>query len=135
MNGENLRQDQFLFIITNYKITAMNFFFVTGLSFHNRFNLDFCFSVSLPNPLNSQFVDVQFNESFEINGVVITFLPAGHMLGSAQILMEFAQEKYLYTGDFKLQSDESCEPFQFAKCDHLITETTFADPANSIVRR
>lgn len=79
--------------------------------------------------LRSQFVDVQFNESFEINGVVITFLPAGHMLGSAQILMEFAQEKYLYTGDFKLQSDESCEPFQFAKCDHLITETTFADPA------
>lgn len=79
--------------------------------------------------LRSQFTDVKYGETFEINGVIITFYPAGHMLGSAQILLEYAGEKYLYTGDFKLQQDDSCEPFEFVKCDHLITETTFADPA------
>lgn len=78
--------------------------------------------------LKSQFVEVGFGETFEINQVRVTFYPAGHMLGSAQILLEYAGEKYLYTGDFKLQADDSCEPFEFVACDHLITETTFADP-------
>ena len=54
--------------------------------------------------------------------------PAGHMLGSAQVLMEWEGERYLYTGDFKLQPDPTCEPFTLVPCDHLITETTFAQP-------
>ncbi|REJ82391.1 MAG: exonuclease [Bacteroidetes bacterium] len=70
----------------------------------------------------------QYGESFNLNGVKITFHPAGHILGSAQILMEHEGERYLYTGDFKLQQDESCEAFQYVECDHLITETTFASP-------
>ena len=63
-----------------------------------------------------------------MNEVAITFFPAGHMLGSAMILMEFLNEKYLYTGDFKLQPDESCEPIELVEADYLITETTFAHP-------
>ncbi len=69
-----------------------------------------------------------YREVFEIGGVKISFHPAGHILGSAQILLEYANERYLYTGDFKLQDDSSCEAFEFVECDHLITETTFADP-------
>lgn len=69
-----------------------------------------------------------YNEEFNFNGVKITLHPAGHILGSAQVLMEYEGEKYLYTGDFKLQEDGSCEAFEFVECDHLITETTFADP-------
>ena len=42
--------------------------------------------------------------------------------------MEWEGERYLYTGDFKLQPDPTCEPFTLVPCDHLITETTFAQP-------
>lgn len=77
---------------------------------------------------HSEFIKVNFGESFFINEVKITFYPAGHILGSAQILMENEGLRYLYTGDFKTQADESCETFQFIECDHLITETTFASP-------
>jgi putative mRNA 3-end processing factor len=81
--------------------------------------------------LRSRFVDVEYAKPFDMNGVQVTFFPAGHMLGSAQVLLEHNGTRYLYTGDFKLQHDESCEPFEFVKCDILITETTFADPEYS----
>ncbi|MEJ7558374.1 MAG: exonuclease [Pedobacter sp.] len=68
-----------------------------------------------------------YRESFNIRGVSITFIPAGHMLGSAMILMEYQGIKYLYTGDYKLQPDATCEPIEFVKAHVLITETTFAD--------
>lgn len=69
-----------------------------------------------------------FDDTFVINDVVITFIPAGHILGSAQILMEYKGVRYLYTGDYKLQDDPTCEPIQFVHADVLITETTFANP-------
>lgn len=69
-----------------------------------------------------------YGQSFEINGVKITFHSAGHILGSAQILMEYQGIKYLYTGDYKLQEDATCTPIEFVEADVLITETTFADP-------
>jgi putative mRNA 3-end processing factor len=64
-----------------------------------------------------------------LNAVKITFYPAGHMLGSAQFLMEHDGTRYLYTGDFKTVRDPSCETFEYISSDVLITETTFADPA------
>ena len=69
-----------------------------------------------------------FGESFEVGGVRISFIPAGHILGSAQVLMEYRNIRYLYTGDYKLQTDRTCEPIEFVEADVLITETTFADP-------
>jgi putative mRNA 3-end processing factor len=71
---------------------------------------------------------VGYNQPFTLNGVQITFIPAGHMLGSAQVLMEYQGTKYLYTGDYKLQQDSTCEPFEWIKSDVLITESTFANP-------
>lgn len=76
----------------------------------------------------SSFRTFNFNESFELNGVKLQFIPAGHILGSAQILMEYRGVRYLYTGDFKLQKDPTCEPINFVTADVLITETTFANP-------
>lgn len=76
-----------------------------------------------------RFVHTEFRKAFNINGILITFYPAGHILGSALVLMEFNGSKYLYTGDFKLQADETCEPLELVHADVLITETTFADPA------
>lgn len=69
-----------------------------------------------------------FNGTFKIGPVEITFLAAGHILGSAQILMEYQGVRYLYTGDYKLQADETCEPIEVQQADVLITESTFANP-------
>ena len=72
---------------------------------------------------------INYNEPFNLGGVQITFISAGHILGSAQVLMEYKDIKYLYTGDYKIQPDATCEPIEWAKADVLITESTFADPA------
>lgn len=69
-----------------------------------------------------------YNQSFKIKEVTITFYSAGHILGSAQVLMEYKGVKYLYTGDYKIEPDATCEPFEFVKADVLITESTFANP-------
>lgn len=74
---------------------------------------------------------IKFHHTFTINGVDICFLPAGHMLGSAMILMTYNDVRYLYTGDYKLQQDPTCEAIEFTSADVLITETTFADPATT----
>lgn len=70
----------------------------------------------------------EYGTRFRLNQVDITFIPAGHILGSAQILMVHDGVRYLYTGDYKLQEDITCEPIQVVQADVLITETTFADP-------
>lgn len=69
-----------------------------------------------------------YNSEFSFHAVKIFFIPAGHILGSAQILMEFRGVRYLYTGDYKLQFDCTCEPIEYIEADVLITETTFANP-------
>lgn len=79
-------------------------------------------------PLNSYFPK-EYKQDFKIGEVQISFSPAGHILGSAQILMEYKGVRYLYTGDYKLQEDSTCEALEYVKADVLITETTFADPA------
>ncbi len=72
---------------------------------------------------------IPYNSSFSIGDVKITLIPAGHILGSAQVLMEYDGVRYLYTGDYKLQADATCEPIEWVKTDVLITESTFADPS------
>lgn len=71
---------------------------------------------------------VSFQETFWINGVELRFIPAGHILGSAQIWMRYRDCTYLYTGDIKVQEDSTCEALQVVQADVLITETTFAHP-------
>jgi len=75
------------------------------------------------------FVLLAFGEPFMLGPVKITLIPAGHIIGSAQVLMEYNEVKYLYTGDYKLQDDPTCEKIGFVQADVLITETTFADPS------
>ncbi|MBC6111340.1 exonuclease [Pedobacter fastidiosus] len=70
----------------------------------------------------------EYHQTFKIKEVIISFYPAGHILGSAQVMMEYQGTKYLYTGDYKIEPDPTCEPFEFVKADVLITESTFAKP-------
>ena len=61
-------------------------------------------------------------------GVIMTFLPAGHILGSAQINLTYRNEVVTISGDFKRSPDPTCEPFEVQKSDIFITEATFALP-------
>src|SRR5690606_307243 len=67
---------------------------------------------------------VHLQESFKLKEVEITFISAGHILGSAQILMLYRGSRYLYTGDYKMQADSTCEPLQYAEAEVLVTEST-----------
>ena len=61
-------------------------------------------------------------------GVDATFFPAGHVLGSAQVLLEHAGERVVITGDYKRRADPTCPPFEVVPCDVFITEATFGLP-------
>ncbi len=58
----------------------------------------------------------------------VSFHPAGHVLGSAQIRVEHGGEVWVVTGDYKRAADPTCAPFELVPCDALITEATFALP-------
>lgn len=63
-----------------------------------------------------------------INGVKVSFHPAGHVLGSAQVRVEYKGEIWVISGDYKLMPDATCANFEPVKCHHFITEATFGLP-------
>ncbi|HLW91243.1 MAG TPA: ligase-associated DNA damage response exonuclease [Roseiarcus sp.] len=71
---------------------------------------------------------VRYREAIERNGVKISLHPAGHILGSAQIRVEYRGEIWVASGDYKLEADGTCEPFEPVRCDCFITESTFGLP-------
>ncbi|MEM6584987.1 MAG: ligase-associated DNA damage response exonuclease [Pseudomonadota bacterium] len=74
-------------------------------------------------------VPVQYGETIRLKGGVdATYIPAGHVLGSAQILLEHAGERVIITGDYKRRADPTCAPFEVTPCDIFITEATFGLP-------
>ena len=74
-------------------------------------------------------VPVEYGETIRLaGGVDATYVPAGHVLGSAQILLEHAGERVVITGDYKRRADPTCPPFEVVPCDIFITEATFGLP-------
>ncbi len=71
---------------------------------------------------------VDYGEPQRVGEVDVTFLPAGHVLGSAQILLEYAGERVIVSGDYKRRPDPTCVPFEPTSCDIFITEATFGLP-------
>ncbi len=67
-------------------------------------------------------------QAITINGVRFTFVPAGHVLGSAQIVVEKDGTRIVVSGDYKRASDPTCLPFEPVTCDVFITEATFGLP-------
>ncbi|MEL7487100.1 MAG: ligase-associated DNA damage response exonuclease [Pseudomonadota bacterium] len=63
-----------------------------------------------------------------INGVAVTLIPAGHVLGSAQVVVEHDSKRIIASGDYKRRADATCAPFEVRSCDVFITEATFALP-------
>ena len=72
---------------------------------------------------------VEYGESFSINGVKFSLHPAGHVIGSAMIRVEYQGEVWVFSGDYKDEADGVAEPFQPVKCNTFITECTFGLPA------
>jgi putative mRNA 3-end processing factor len=70
----------------------------------------------------------RFGESLNIGGATVTFHPAGHVLGSAQVAVEHGGMRIVASGDYKDVADPTCLPFELVKCDVFITEATFGLP-------
>jgi len=71
---------------------------------------------------------IAYGDSLELGGVTVTFHPAGHVLGSAQIAVAAGGLKIVASGDYKTIADPTCAPFELVPCDVFITEATFALP-------
>ena len=71
---------------------------------------------------------MEYGASTSINGVNITLYPAGHILGSAQIRVEYKGEVWVVSGDYKTHKDPTCTPFEALKCHTFISECTFGMP-------
>ncbi len=69
-----------------------------------------------------------YGEVHLLNGVKISLHPAGHVLGSAQVRIEHQGEVWVVSGDYKIDPDPTCTPFEPVKCDGFVTESTFGLP-------
>ena len=69
-----------------------------------------------------------YGERIVHNGVTISLHPAGHVLGSAQVRMEHEGEIWVASGDYKVEPDATCAPFEAVRCHTFITESTFGLP-------
>jgi putative mRNA 3-end processing factor len=77
---------------------------------------------------NANIQTLPYGEATTINGVRVSFHPAGHILGSSQIRLEYQGEILVISGDYKVQADATCAPFEVVPCHHFITEATFGLP-------
>lgn len=71
---------------------------------------------------------VGYGETIRLGDVEIGFVPAGHVLGSAQIVLDHGGERVVVSGDYKRRPDPTCPPFEPVACDVFITEATFGLP-------
>jgi len=71
---------------------------------------------------------LSYGTSRDCGGVRISLHPAGHILGSAQVRLEHRGEVWVCSGDYKLDSDPTCAPFEPVRCHTFITESTFGLP-------
>ena len=78
-----------------------------------------------------QFIPLDFFKPYDLDGLKITLYPAGHILGSAMILIEKENMRLLYSGDFKLQPSLTAEQIKIPEADILIMESTYGKPVYS----
>jgi putative mRNA 3-end processing factor len=71
---------------------------------------------------------LSYGEALTINAVVVRLLPAGHVLGSAQIVLDYRGSRVVVSGDYKRRADPTCAPFEPQNADLFITEATFGLP-------
>lgn len=88
-----------------------------------------------PGDPEPKHLPLDFGESIPWNGAELTAYPASHILGAAQLLVEFKGERLVYTGDIKLRPPLCGETTQPVPCDRLIIESTFGLPIYRLLDR
>ncbi|MGY8527356.1 ligase-associated DNA damage response exonuclease [Paracidovorax citrulli] len=71
---------------------------------------------------------LDYGAAIEHRGVRVSLHPAGHVLGSAQVRLEYGGQVWVASGDYKLEADGTCDPFEPVRCDTFISESTFGLP-------
>ncbi|MEO8569833.1 MAG: ligase-associated DNA damage response exonuclease [Ginsengibacter sp.] len=71
---------------------------------------------------------LEWNQPVYLNGVNVSFYPAGHIIGSSQIRLEYNGEVWVVSGDYKVEDDNISGKFEPLKCNTFITESTFGLP-------
>lgn len=77
---------------------------------------------------DAEFDFLPYGEAAYVGGVKISFHPAGHMLGSAQVRLEYKGRVAVVTGDYKLGDDLTCRSWEPVRCHLMVTESTFGLP-------
>ena len=72
--------------------------------------------------------EAAYGEPIRIGEVTVTLVPAGHVLGSAQVAIEWKGARAVVSGDYKRSGDPTCLGFELVPCDLFVTEATFALP-------
>lgn len=71
---------------------------------------------------------MSYGATVSLNGAAVSFHPAGHVLGSAQVRVEYRGEVWVVSGDYKIETDQTCATFEHVRCHTFITESTFGLP-------
>jgi putative mRNA 3-end processing factor len=78
---------------------------------------------------NIKIQGIDFGTKFKLGAVTLSFHPAGHIMGSAQVRLECDGEVWVVSGDYKREADPTCEPFEIVPCHTFVTEATFGTPS------
>ena len=71
---------------------------------------------------------VEYGAQLSLGATNVSLHPAGHILGSSQVRIEYGGKVWIVSGDYKRQHDPTCVPFEQLECDVFISEATFALP-------
>jgi putative mRNA 3-end processing factor len=101
---------------------------------HARFGSKFYLCHTLTKPLlqlrlgDNAYQSVEWNEPVSMNGVSVSLHPAGHIIGSSQIRVEYNGDVWVVSGDYKIENDGLSGIFEPIACSTFITESTFGLP-------
>ncbi len=76
----------------------------------------------------TRYQPLSYGAPIRLGGVTLALVPAGHVLGSAQVVLEYAGARVVVSGDYKRRPDPTCAPFEPIACDVFVTEATFGLP-------
>ncbi len=69
-----------------------------------------------------------YGEVQKVKDVSLWLVPSGHILGAAQVVIEYKGQRAVISGDYKRHRDPTCDPFELVPCDLFVTEATFGLP-------
>jgi putative mRNA 3-end processing factor len=75
-----------------------------------------------------ELVPLEYGTRMSLGATTVSLHPAGHILGSAQVRIEYGSQVWVVSGDYKRQPDPTCAPFEQLECDVFISEATFGLP-------